>query len=112
MDAPDNAEPRSSGTWPQSPSGFWKRADTSNCKKAGSMKRGLPSFSLQCHGDTRSRFSLLWLFLSAILLPANCTAQGGTNVLLITIDTLRADHLGCYGYQGIKTPHIDGLARW
>src|SRR5439155_2449157 len=76
------------------------------------MKRGLPTLSPQCHGDTRSRFSLLWLFLSAILLPANCTAQGGTNVLLITIDTLRADHLGCYGYQGIKTPHIDGLARW
>src|SRR5205823_7864759 len=75
------------------------------------MKRGLPTLSPQCHGDTRSRFSLLWLFLSVILLPANCTAQGGTNVLLITIDTLRADHLGCYGYQGIKTPHIDGLAR-
>jgi len=34
-----------------------------------------------------------------------------TNVLLITIDTLRADHLGCYGYKGIKTPNIDALAR-
>ncbi len=32
------------------------------------------------------------------------------NVLLITIDTLRADHLGCYGYDQIKTPHIDKLA--
>ncbi|MGA1867944.1 MAG: tetratricopeptide repeat protein [bacterium] len=32
------------------------------------------------------------------------------NVLLITIDTLRADHLACYGYTQIKTPHIDGLA--
>lgn len=32
------------------------------------------------------------------------------NVLLITIDTLRADHLGCYGYKGIQTPNIDGLA--
>ncbi|MGE5327132.1 MAG: sulfatase-like hydrolase/transferase, partial [Deltaproteobacteria bacterium] len=33
------------------------------------------------------------------------------NVLLITLDTVRADHLGCYGYRSIKTPNIDELAR-
>lgn len=33
------------------------------------------------------------------------------NVLLITIDTLRADRLGCYGYRLIETPNIDALAR-
>lgn len=33
------------------------------------------------------------------------------NVVLITIDTLRADHLGCYGYASIETPNIDQLAR-
>jgi arylsulfatase A-like enzyme/Flp pilus assembly protein TadD len=32
------------------------------------------------------------------------------NVLLITIDTLRADHLGCYGYNQIRTPVLDALA--
>src|SRR5262249_46577494 len=32
------------------------------------------------------------------------------NVLIITIDTLRADHLGSYGYQGAQTPVLDGLA--
>ncbi len=32
------------------------------------------------------------------------------NVLLITIDTLRADHLGCYGNDAIRTPAIDGIA--
>src|SRR5271156_102185 len=32
------------------------------------------------------------------------------NVVLITIDTLRADHVGAYGYKQIKTPNIDGLA--
>jgi arylsulfatase A-like enzyme/cytochrome c-type biogenesis protein CcmH/NrfG len=31
-------------------------------------------------------------------------------MVLISIDTLRADHLGCYGYTKIKTPNIDGLA--
>ncbi|MEN6311963.1 MAG: sulfatase-like hydrolase/transferase, partial [Acidobacteriota bacterium] len=32
------------------------------------------------------------------------------NVLLITLDTTRADHLGCYGYPRARTPRIDGLA--
>jgi arylsulfatase A-like enzyme/tetratricopeptide (TPR) repeat protein len=32
------------------------------------------------------------------------------NVLLVTIDTLRADHVGSYGYQAASTPTIDGLA--
>jgi arylsulfatase A-like enzyme/Tfp pilus assembly protein PilF len=33
------------------------------------------------------------------------------NVLLISIDTLRPDHLGCYGYESIATPNIDNLAQ-
>src|SRR6202051_4208203 len=32
------------------------------------------------------------------------------NVVLITIDTLRADHVGCYGAQMVKTPTLDALA--
>lgn len=32
------------------------------------------------------------------------------NVVVITIDTLRADHVGCYGYKQIHTPNIDALA--
>ena len=32
------------------------------------------------------------------------------NVFLITIDTLRADHVGCYGYEKIRTPALDSLA--
>ncbi|MFQ5415590.1 MAG: sulfatase [Myxococcota bacterium] len=32
------------------------------------------------------------------------------NVLLISIDTLRADHVGAYGYAQPTTPHIDALA--
>jgi len=38
-------------------------------------------------------------------------APAGPNVLLITIDTLRADHVGAYGAQGAETPALDGLAR-
>lgn len=32
------------------------------------------------------------------------------NLILITIDALRADHLGCYGYRKKLTPNIDKLA--
>ena len=35
----------------------------------------------------------------------------GLSVLLITIDTLRADHLGVYGYRRPTSPHIDALAQ-
>ncbi len=33
------------------------------------------------------------------------------NLVLITIDTLRADHLSCYGYQRRTTPRFDELAQ-
>ncbi len=33
------------------------------------------------------------------------------NVVIVTIDTLRADRVGCYGYQAADTPNIDAIAR-
>ncbi len=33
------------------------------------------------------------------------------NVVVVTIDTLRPDRLGCYGYSKIETPNLDRLAR-
>src|SRR5438270_8605650 len=33
------------------------------------------------------------------------------DIILITIDTVRADHLGCYGAKDIQTPTLDALAR-
>jgi choline-sulfatase len=33
------------------------------------------------------------------------------DVYLVTIDTLRADHVHCYGYEQIQTPALDALAR-
>src|SRR5262245_49197030 len=38
-------------------------------------------------------------------------APEGLNVVVVTLDTTRADRLGCYGFQGVATPHIDALAR-
>ena len=44
--------------------------------------------------------------------PGTTAARARTrpNVLLYVIDTLRADHLGCYGYARATSPHIDALA--
>jgi arylsulfatase len=44
-------------------------------------------------------------------LPATPAAGTGFDVLLITIDTLRADHLGSYGYPLPTSPRMDALAR-
>jgi arylsulfatase A-like enzyme len=37
-------------------------------------------------------------------------AAAGYNLLLVTLDTTRADRLGCYGHDGATTPAIDRLA--
>ena len=52
--------------------------------------------------------------LAAALLWAGCgkpAAPAPPSVLLVTIDTLRADHVGCYGASFARTPALDGLAR-
>ncbi|MFH1680631.1 MAG: sulfatase, partial [Candidatus Eisenbacteria bacterium] len=48
-------------------------------------------------------------------LAAACAGCGGggerpPNIILITIESLRADHVGCYGYPLPTTPHLDELA--
>ena len=55
------------------------------------------------------RAFLVVCFLAWI--PATFAASNpAPNVVVITIDTLRADHLGCYGDKQIRTPNIDALA--
>lgn len=45
------------------------------------------------------------------MVQAPLDGQTSPNVVLFTLDTTRADHLGAYGYQDIKTPTIDALAQ-
>jgi arylsulfatase A-like enzyme/predicted negative regulator of RcsB-dependent stress response len=45
--------------------------------------------------------------LGSIVQPG---AASGYNVIMVTLDTTRADRLGCYGYEDLQTPAIDSLA--
>jgi choline-sulfatase len=45
-----------------------------------------------------------------LLYLAPCLALCQTPVILISIDTLRADHLSAYGYKRIATPNLDSFA--
>ncbi|MBI3846310.1 MAG: sulfatase-like hydrolase/transferase [Planctomycetes bacterium] len=67
---------------------------------------------------------VLWLLVTALLVlgmvatafvwrlrSRGATGRGpGFNVVLVSMDTTRADHLGCYGRRPSPTPNIDGLA--
>jgi len=56
------------------------------------------------------------LLLALVALGAGCAPAplpdhlAGWNVLLLTLDTTRQDHLGCYGAKGARTRHLDRLA--
>jgi len=65
-----------------------------------------------------------WLCVAALAALSGCGGRGREsgaggesgplrrlNVVLVTIDTLRADRLGCYGYTRIETPNLDAVAR-
>ncbi len=60
--------------------------------------------------DFRKMKFLPILFLFFVLLVSAVESNAFDNVLVITVDTLRADYLGCYGSRKAKTPHIDSLA--
>jgi len=67
--------------------------------------------------------SVRWLALIVILLlgtgiyffpgapPGSPGTAGKPNIVLVTLDTTRADHIGCFGAPGAITPNIDSLAR-
>jgi len=65
----------------------------------------------------RTGFVLI-LFAQAVFLLTVACGSGGLeespdsslSVVLVSIDTLRADHLGCYGYERPTTPNIDYFA--
>ena len=75
----------------------------SNCNKESKVRKN-SCFSL---------FSITLFLCCPLLFVIGCSKkalEASANVLLITIDTLRADHLGCYNYFRKTSPNIDHFA--
>jgi len=67
-----------------------------------------PALARASRSASRLAAPLLWT--SALLLAAGCSPPEPRGVLLISIDTLRADRVGSYGYPRPTTPALDSLA--
>lgn len=69
-------------------------------------------------GTFMNSYAITSFFISVFLLfPVSagakipfCQDKQPPNIIIIAVDTLRADHLGCYGYYRPTSPHIDRLA--
>lgn len=70
---------------------------------SGVVARGFPA---RVRGPERAALLFAVLFVAALR-----AQTAPPNVLLITIDTVRADHIGAYGYTKGATPTLDRLAR-
>src|SRR5438874_633125 len=55
--------------------------------------------------------ALTLCFFAGIITAQTAKRQAPPDVFLVTIDTLRADHVHCYGDSNIQTPAIDSMAR-
>ncbi len=87
----------------QTPTPGWKRL------KKNKSQAGFP------HPASRIPFPVSCIIIFLIFTLACGRGKHGTgdrpNLLLISVDTLRADRLGCYGYSRNTSPRIDELAR-
>jgi arylsulfatase A-like enzyme/cytochrome c-type biogenesis protein CcmH/NrfG len=81
--------------------------------------RRAPTSGLARRSESRSQCRLFWLFALVFVVitacrhrdPSTLRIPTGTPIVLISIDTLRSDHLPAYGYKGVDTPNIDALRR-
>jgi len=61
---------------------------------------------------SRIMIALLGLCLGTSLFLINCSrTESEENLLLITLDTQRADYLSCYDPSHAQTPHLDAIAK-
>src|SRR5438045_4398528 len=70
-----------------------------------------------CRERARLTHMRVFWMVAACMLASGAAGQAPVHqrarpdVYLVTIDTLRADHVHCYGYEAIQTPALDGLAK-
>ncbi|MGH0035876.1 MAG: sulfatase-like hydrolase/transferase [Myxococcota bacterium] len=80
----------------------------------GTLVRPLPAVGLLAlcvvAGAAGSRLVVDGSETPAVASPTPAHLEDRPNLILVMVDTLRADHLSCYDPDGAKTPHICSLA--
>ena len=107
-----------------------KRAQQNRTGQAQASRRNpVSSAPATSNAPSRSSRRAIWIVAAALLVvvaaagayvlvrgvpPGSGVAVPAgppLNILLVTLDTTRADHLGCYGWGRARTPELDRLAR-
>ena len=88
---------------------------TTACAKATAVRRSVPrrrKLTMTAKAKRGRRLVVLLLTCAACTAspPERAVTTPARHLVLITIDTLRADRVGAYGYTRARTPHIDALA--
>lgn len=63
------------------------------------------------HNRSRPRALHSAFWINPVIYPVNRDDDPAPNIILISLDTLRADHLGCYGYYRDTSPNIDAFQK-
>ena len=67
------------------------------------------AFATEAHPHDAGAPFVFPVWSNPTVLAPDATSSPRRNVLLISIDTLRPDHLGCYGYRRPTSPNIDAV---
>src|SRR5262249_1368506 len=103
---PERCSGSSSPSWPSPRGGAacgtrWSRLDCSPADRS----RGRPGFARRARRGTCSAA------LRHTIRSSRAPRAGAPNLVLVTVDTLRADHLEPYGYDRATAPTLSALAR-
>lgn len=87
----------------------YMKLDSSKKHVLSTHKLPLPHISqkIRLTFTTRGSQKAMGFWFNPVLYSSE---KKGSPVILISLDTLRADHLGCYGYHRNTTPHTDSLS--
>ena len=85
----------------------WFQRSLANPRQAWRFMGGL---WLLCHGFVAFFVPDASSVMDADHLPHNTPGARKPNVVIVLIDTLRADHLGVYGYERPTSPNLDAIA--
>lgn len=90
---------------------LWLSKEIDLSARSGSPLRLTLETRARAAGESASAYSetLVPLWGNPVLVSADCCGER-PRIVLISIDCLRADHVGAYGYERDTTPHIDAFA--